>query len=124
MLMDEYQERTQDTAVYPGQGQKAGLEYTLFGLLGEAGELANKYKKILRKEENPYYHREVLMDELGDVLWYAAALARELGYSLADVSQANLQKLAARKEQAALEDHPPDSKWDGEKWVANGVCIK
>jgi hypothetical protein len=64
MELSQYQNKALSTAVYPGKDTKAGIEYTLFGMLGEAGEIANKYKKILRSEQNPYSSREVLMDEL------------------------------------------------------------
>src|ERR1700676_4040096 len=96
--LNEYQITSFGTAVYPGKDTKAGIEYTLFGLLGEAGEISNKYKKILRSQINPYSQKEVLMDELGDVLWYASALARELGYTLEQVFQFNIKKLAARNQ--------------------------
>jgi NTP pyrophosphatase (non-canonical NTP hydrolase) len=102
VTLNEYQDEASDTAVYPGMGVKAGIEYTLFGLLGEAGELANKYKKILRNEVNPYSRREELMDELGDVLWYLSAFAKELGYTLEEVADFNLAKLAKRKTEGTL----------------------
>lgn len=105
MEVNEYQLKSFGTAVYPGKDTKAGIEYTLFGLLGETGELANKYKKILRSELNPYTQRAHLMDELGDVLWYASALARELGYTLEQVCRFNIEKLAVRKEAGELKDH-------------------
>ena len=105
MELNEYQAKALKTAVYPGKGVKAGLEYTLFGLLGEAGELANKYKKTLRSEINPYSQREILMDELSDVLWYAAAVANELGYSLEYVCQFNVAKLAACRAAGELKEH-------------------
>ncbi len=105
MEVNEYQKTSFGTAVYPGKDTKTGIEYTLFGLLGEAGELANKYKKVLRSEKNPYAEKEVLMDELGDVLWYASALARELGYTLEEVCQFNIEKLAARLRAGELKEH-------------------
>lgn len=105
MEVNDYQRISFGTAVYPGKDTKAGIEYTLFGLLGEAGELANKYKKVLRSEKNPYSEKNVLMDELGDVLWYASALARELGFNLEEVCQFNIEKLAARKAANELKEH-------------------
>lgn len=105
ITVNEYQRRTGNTAVYPGAETPDGFDYVLFGLVGEAGELANKRKKILRKEENLYAHREVLADELGDVLWYAARVAKELGYTLEEIAQMNLQKLAARHATGTIKDH-------------------
>lgn len=105
MTLDGYQRLALGTAVYPGRNTPGGFDYTLMGLVGEAGEIANKRKKILRKEENLYKHKEDLMDELGDVLWYAAGLAAELGYTLEEVAQHNVAKLAARKAANELKDH-------------------
>jgi NTP pyrophosphatase (non-canonical NTP hydrolase) len=107
MSLNEYQHRAGLTAVYPGKDLKGGIEYTLFGMLGEAGEIANKYKKILRKEESPYAHQKDLMDELGDVLWYAAAFAKELGYTFEEVAQHNINKLSARKQAGTLSNLAP-----------------
>lgn len=103
--LNQYQKDAYGTAVYPGQGSKAGLEYTLFGLLGEVGELANKYKKILRSELNPYSQRELLMDEAMDGAWYLLAFLKELGYTLQEGAEFNLSKLAARKAANQLKEH-------------------
>ena len=105
MTLNDYQKQAYGTAVYPGQGTKAGLEYTLFGMLGEAGEIANFYKKILRSEESPYNQREKFLDELGDVVWYVLAALKELGYTAEDLAQFNLNKLAARKAANQLKEH-------------------
>ena len=102
--INEYQDKTATTAVYPWPGEPDGFEYTLFGLVGEAGELANKYKKILRNQEYLYDNRKLLMDELGDVLWYVARIASELDYTLEEVAKFNLNKLALRKKQNELKN--------------------
>lgn len=102
--LNQYQKDAFGTAVYPGQGTPTGVEYTLFGLLGEAGEIANKYKKILRSEQNVYSHREDLMDEAGDVFWYAMAFIKELGYTFEEVAQHNVAKLATRKQAGTLKN--------------------
>jgi NTP pyrophosphatase (non-canonical NTP hydrolase) len=103
--LNQYQKDAYGTAVYPGQNTPRGFEYTLFGMLGEAGEIANKYKKILRKEDNVYAHREDFLDELGDVAWYLVATLKELGYTFEDLAQHNITKLAARKAAGTLKDH-------------------
>lgn len=103
--LNEFQRQAYGTAVYPGQGTKAGIEYCLFGLLGEAGELANKYKKILRSGQNPYDHAIMLMDENMDAVWYAMALLKELGFTFEEGGQFNLKKLAARKAAGELKEH-------------------
>jgi len=108
LSMNDYQQGALSTAVYPGQNSVRGVEYNLWGLVGEAGELANKYKKILRNEDNVYAHKEVLIKELGDVLWYAAVLAKELGYDLSEVGHLNHEKLQARKQAGELKEHARD----------------
>ena len=75
----------------------------VLGLNGEAGEIANKLKKHIRK--GSAIDREALIDELGDVLWYSALLADELGVSLETVAQLNIEKLAKRQQENKLKDH-------------------
>jgi len=98
-----YQEAAATTAIYPNRG--ANLNYTVLGLCGEAGEMANKTKKIMRDHGGvmPDNIRQFLKDELGDVLWYVAMCADELGANLEDIAAANLAKLAARKERGKLQ---------------------
>lgn len=127
MLLNEYQSRTADTAIYPGKGTPLGLIYCGLKLAGEAGEVAEKIGKAVRDDglvditrhypateddrRNEWsltagdiadVRREALKGELGDVLWYVASAARELGYDLADIAAANLDKLADRKSRGAL----------------------
>jgi len=106
LLMDEYQQRATTTAIYPGAGtgNMQALAYVALGLTGEAGEIANKVKKVLRDDngEVSTLRRAELFGELGDVLWYAAMLAEELGCSLASVASANLMKLADRQERDVI----------------------
>ena len=106
MELNEYQKLTSRTAVYPGQASKQGLEYTLFGLLGEVGEISNLYKKILRNNDDPYSYenRQKLMTETGDALWYLTQFLKELGYSLDYAAQINVDKLAARAEAGELKN--------------------
>lgn len=97
----EYQRKAADTAIYPGSGtgSAVALSYVTLGLTGEAGEIANKVKKIMRDDEGIVTDakRLAIAAELGDVLWYLSQLARELGVSLADLADENLSKLAGRK---------------------------
>lgn len=104
LTFEEYQLRTAETAVYPGQGETMGLIYCALGL-GEAGELQGKVKKILRDDDFVVTDekRQVILDELGDVLWYAARIADELGTGLEDVAAANIAKLADRRERGVLQ---------------------
>ena len=97
MNFDEYQELAKATAIYPSRYAKV---YPALGLCGEAGEVAEKIKKVIRDGVD-YLHEEEfkadLTKELGDVLWYVAALANDLDISLNDVAEGNIEKLASRK---------------------------
>src|SRR5690349_4119657 len=100
MHIVDYQHDSRDTAVYPGIDTYGGLVYATLGLNGEAGEVAEQVKKSMRDDDAVLTHerREKLVKELGDVMWYAAAVATELGISLAEVCEQNLEKLRSRKE--------------------------
>lgn len=93
-----YQSRAQTTAVYPGRGE-GNYTYPALGLAGETGEVCEKLKKAIRDEAGAISpeRKALLAKELGDVLWYIAALSTELGLSMEDIATANLAKLAARK---------------------------
>lgn len=93
----EYQRKARETAVYPVE---MGLPYTALGLAGEAGEVANKVKKMIR--DNATLGIQVA-DEIGDVLWYCAMLADELGISLEEIAWRNLDKLRLRKERGTIQ---------------------
>lgn len=72
------------------------------GLVGEAGELANKLKKHLRDGIPLSFVKQGMAAELGDVLWYVANLATELGYDLNDIANFNVEKLKSRQERGTL----------------------
>ena len=99
--LNEYQERTAPTAVYP---REIGLLYTALGLAGETGEVAEVVKKAYRDDGGDVTKsRHIqLKRELGDVLWYLAALAREAGLTLEEIAQENLKKTASRQERGTL----------------------
>lgn len=99
MRLDAYQERAHHTAVYP---PGIAIEYLTLGLVGEAGEIANKVKKLLRGDPDPRMIEAAIKDELGDVLWYLAELANELCVSLEVVALRNLEKLDRRRVQGQL----------------------
>jgi NTP pyrophosphatase (non-canonical NTP hydrolase) len=104
LTFHEYQNATQTTAVYPGRGCTGGLVYCALGLAGEAGELANKVKKVIRDDSGRVTHEraEALRRELGDVLWYVSQIANELGVSLTYTAGENLDVLADRKARNVL----------------------
>jgi NTP pyrophosphatase (non-canonical NTP hydrolase) len=101
---NDYQLFAKGTAIYPGQGTTLGLLYTALGLVGEAGEIANKAKKILRDdggEINPERYEQIAK-EAGDVMWYLALLLDELGVDMSDAAKGNLLKLYDRMERNEL----------------------
>ena len=109
MTFDEYQVETKLTAVYPlklttEQQGVGGIAYCALGAAGEAGEIANKVKKLLRDLEGVIHDewRTEVLDEIGDCLWYLAQLSERLGSSLDFVALRNLKKLADRKKRATL----------------------
>ena len=109
MTFDEYQAQTKLTAVYPlklttEQQGVGGIAYCALGAAGEAGEIANKVKKLLRDDEGIITNKFITetLDEIGDCLWYLAQLSERLGASLNVVALRNLDKLAARKQRATL----------------------
>lgn len=107
MRFTDYQDQSRQTAVYPGAGNPDsvdGLAYVTLGLAGEAGELANKVKKILRDQGGVItdQNRRELADELGDVLWYVSQFATQLDVWLVNVADDNLSKLKSRKERGVL----------------------
>lgn len=102
LTFSEYQRRTADTAIYPDVGRNP--IYPTLGLAGEAGEVCEKVKKVLRDSDGKFSAEAVgaIQKELGDVLWYAARLAAELGLDLGQVAEANLSKLASRQQRDHL----------------------
>jgi NTP pyrophosphatase (non-canonical NTP hydrolase) len=104
--LNQYQEDAWQFAVYPDKGEGVdsyGLTYAVLGLAGEAGELANAAKKILRDGISDFWEAVARLEsELGDVLWYVAAVASELSMPLDDVAAANLAKLTGRAERGTI----------------------
>ena len=102
VTLDAYQEISNLTAIYPNKG--SNMSYPALGLCGEAGEIATKVKKIYRNHDGvlTQEYREILSAELGDVLWYVAAIASELGVSLGKVALDNVAKLKDRQERNAI----------------------
>ncbi len=97
MNFDEYQKRAKKTAIYPNIGNN--IVYPTIGLAGEAGEIANKVKKIIRDDSTKLTltSKKELSKELGDVLWYVASMSWELGISLEKIAQENIEKITSRK---------------------------
>lgn len=94
--MDKYQQQAATTAIYD---QKHSVIYPALGLAAEAGEVANKVKKIMRDGK---LDREGIADEIGDCLWYIAALCRDLNIDMETVAYDNLEKLHSRQKRGTL----------------------
>lgn len=99
MLANAYQEATRSTAIYP---KEDAVVYCILGLGNEAGELQGKYKKFIRDNSKWEDVKQMIIDELGDVLWYAARLADELEFDLDEVMERNLAKLKGRQQRGTL----------------------
>ena len=108
MELNDYQRESRKTALYPEVGSNA--IYPTLGLVGEAGEVADKVKKILRDKKGIFDKdsKDAIKLELGDVLWYISQLSSELGYELEDVAHANLQKLNSRKVRGKIQGSGDD----------------
>jgi NTP pyrophosphatase (non-canonical NTP hydrolase) len=98
--MNVYQEKALGTAVYPNVG--SNMVYPALGLAEEAGEVAGKVKKLWRNHGTmdgsniTNEQREAIIKELGDVLWYCAALSKEIGITLGSIALGNIEKLQDR----------------------------
>lgn len=99
MTLDEYQETALETAIYPQP-----IIYPTLGLTGEAGEVSEKVKKVLRDNNSIFTEDRKLeiAEELGDVLWYIATLSHDIGYKLEEIGQLNRAKLTSRKQRGVL----------------------
>ena len=93
MNFNEYQKLARSTAVYPEEHK---VVYPALGLCGEAGEVADKIKKTIRGDSSLDEVTGSIADELGDVLWYLAILADDLGVPLEDIAYWNVDKLRRR----------------------------
>lgn len=103
MRLNAYQQGALNTAEFP---HELKVIYPTLGLVGEAGEVAEKIKKQIRDRGgiDALNAQDIdgLKKELGDVLWYVAVLADDLGLDLESVAEANLEKLASRKKRGVL----------------------
>jgi len=93
---DLYENLASQTAIFP---KEKALEYLALGLTSEAGEVAGKVKKLIRDGKGD---KKAIASEIGDVLWYCAMMAKEVGVPLNTIMQENLRKLHSRKERGTL----------------------
>ena len=99
--LDMYQKVALTTAIYP---REQAIIYPTLGLTGEAGEVANKVKKIIRDGSDSTNEKLVseIKSEIGDCLWYIAVLASDFDIKLSDIASSNLEKLANRKKNGTI----------------------
>ena len=104
MNFQEYQQKARGFAIYPGKGTAYGFAYTALGLNGESGEVAEHAKKILRDDSGKTSpeRKNHLKKELGDVLWYISNCCSELGLSLNEIAELNVEKLSSRKKRGMI----------------------
>jgi len=98
---NSYQRTATKTAIYPPEHK---ILYPALGLAGEAGEVANKVKKVMRDgvENQADNWKEQIASEIGDVLWYCAALATDLNMQLGMIAALNEKKLRDRYDRGKL----------------------
>jgi NTP pyrophosphatase (non-canonical NTP hydrolase) len=103
MTFDEYQKRALTTVISSSDAFKDSLHWVL-GINGEAGEIAEKVKKIIRDKDGKMTEvdKQELSKEIGDVLWYLAVFAYDLGFQLDGIAEQNLAKLQSRKARGVL----------------------
>ena len=103
MDLTEYQLKAKGTAAYPVIGN--AVIYPTLGLTNEAGEVAGKIKKIFRDRGGVFADADLvaLKAELGDVLWYLAQVATELGLSLDEIAEYNIVKLLDRQARGKIQ---------------------
>ncbi len=106
MNLDKYQKKAAEFDLFETTVdlKSPGFLEKVLGIAGEAGEVTDKVKKIIR-DKGGYASEEDRMEiakELGDVLWYVANVARYMGVSLSDIAEGNIEKLASRKKRNKL----------------------
>lgn len=94
LTLNEYQKLALETAIYPQP-----IIYPTLGLTGEAGEVSDKVKKVLRDNNSIFTDdkKTEIAKEIGDVLWYCATLSHDIGYTLEEIAQMNYDKLQSRQ---------------------------
>ena len=102
MELNDYQSAALRTAAPRDKPNE--VFHLILGLIGEAGEIAEKAKKIVRDDASDFdqWDRDDIVKELGDTLWYLAVLADHFGVSLEDVGRTNIRKLADRQSRGVL----------------------
>ncbi len=103
MTFDEYQKLAITTAL-PHKPPLMDKTIWVMGIAGEAGELTDKWKKIVAYQDGKLGENDLkeLSKEVGDILWYIALFTQRLGLSLDEVAQQNIKKLSDRKKRGVI----------------------
>ena len=104
LTLTDYQKAADRTAIYPYRGAEGPAPYPFVGLSGEAGEVSEQFKKLLRDDDGflTADRRDAVIKELGDVLWYVAAIAHEVDADLEEVARRNIDKLTDRDDRGVI----------------------
>jgi NTP pyrophosphatase (non-canonical NTP hydrolase) len=100
MELNEYAEKARKTDFKTSIHGNDWLYYAL-GLVGETGEIAEKIKKAYR-DNNGQIDKELMIKELGDVLWYTTLLSEHLGFTIEEVAETNIAKLEDRMKRGQI----------------------
>lgn len=98
MNIDQYQKEAMEFRL-----PTADKEYALLNLVAEAGEVAGKAAKHRRDGGDVEAYNESIKKELGDVMWQAAAVAKDHGFTLSEICQHNIEKLSSRKQRNVIQ---------------------
>ncbi len=102
MTIDDYSKTAISTLMsdHAITDMDAALLSQVFGLVGESGEVAEKFKKLIRDKHGKIgdEDKQEILKELGDILWYVNSVATLLDSSLEEVAQKNLDKVLSRKD--------------------------
>ena len=102
MDFNEYQEKAKETAIYPKLSPS--WLFPSIGLSGELGEVMEKLKKIIRDDNGIITDEKKteLKREIGDILWYLSILSHELGLSLQEIAETNIEKIKSRHQRGVV----------------------
>ena len=97
MNMNDYQDQAMSFRL-----PSANEAYALYGLMGEVGEFYGALAKSIRDKDGEI-DAGLVRKELGDILWFVAAVAHDFGFDLGEIAQENVQKLSSRKERGVIQ---------------------